>query len=437
MSQNRSAEIIYKFALWLLLILIPLIIFFVWKNSYSISLPIDDGKFGTFGDFVGGVLGSIWSLCGVLLFYNALKDQRTDFRTNRTALGKQVDALKTQSEEFKLQRQEFSLQREELKQTRNVFKEQSKTLMQQRLDSIYFSLLNLYNTVINELNNNSSGGSYFKELRSELYAQTLGCVNQANDYKTSNDIYLGVFYSKKEELTHYFRLVYRIIKTIDDSEIDEEEKFIYIKILRSQLNENELLALYYNSHSYYGENSYKLILKYNLLKHLPSISKLEIYKFLIPKNEDGKPIVLNGNNKKNFDEKNAFLLRFNNEIFVLIQRFIELLERDYYRDDFEESRISVPLPLHRDILISIESSDLNEMRIEISSSRDLDNTPIAGFELSNFKSYLELILVDRFICAMYLPEEHTAGFIDIRSTIKSVVFELQSPKKLQLNKDMI
>ncbi|WP_462156984.1 putative phage abortive infection protein [Pseudoalteromonas sp. GB56] len=323
MSENSSAERIYKLALWLLVILIPLIVFFLWKNNYSISAPIDDGKFGTFGDFVGGVLGSVWSLCGVLLFYNALKEQRADFQTNRTALDKQVDALKTQSEEFKLQRQEFSLQREELKQSRNVFKEQSKTLMQQRLDSIYFSLLDLYNTVVSELNNNCSSGNYFKELRSELYAQTLGNAHPINDYKTSNDIYLGVFYSKKEELTHYFRLVYRIIKTIDDSEIDDEEKFIYIKILRSQLSENELLALYYNSHSYYSENSYKLILKYNLLKHLPSMSKLEVYKFLVPKNSDGKPKILDGANKKDFDTKNAFRLRFNNELFTLIQSFID------------------------------------------------------------------------------------------------------------------
>ncbi|MBS3797131.1 putative phage abortive infection protein [Pseudoalteromonas sp. BDTF-M6] len=437
MSQNRSAERIYKLALWLLVILIPLIVFFLWKNNYSISAPIDDGKFGTFGDFVGGVLGSVWSLCGVLLFYNALKEQRADFQTNRTALDKQVDALKTQSEEFKLQRQEFSLQREELKQSRNVFKEQSKTLMQQRLDSIYFSLLDLYNTVVSELNNNCPSGNYFKELRTELYAQTLGNAHLINDYKTSNDIYLGVFYSKKEELTHYFRLVYRIIKTIDDSEIDDEEKFIYIKILRSQLSENELLALYYNSHSYYGENSYKLILKYNLLKHLPSISKLEVYKFLVPKNIDGKPIILDGANKKDFDAKNAFRLRFNNEIFTLIQSFIDRLEREYYADDFDKSRISVPLPLHEDILISIESSDLNEMKIEISSSRDLENIALAKFDLGRFQKYLELIFFDRFICAMYVPKEQTSGFIDVRKTSKSVVFELRSPKKLQLNKDMI
>jgi len=437
MSQSKSAEIIYKLALWLLLILIPLVVFFLWENNYSINAPIDDGKFGTFGDFVGGVLGSIWSLCGVLLFYNALKEQRSDFQTNRTALDKQVDALKTQSDEFKLQRQEFSLQRDELRQSRNVFKEQSKTLMQQRLDSIYFSLLDLYNTVISELNNNCAKGNYFKELKSELYTHTLSNSQPINDFGTSNDIYLGVFYARKEELTHYFRLVYRIIKTIDDSEINDEEKFNYIKILRSQLSENELLALYYNSHSYYGENSYKLILKYNLLKHLPSISKLEVFKFLVPKNNNGKPIILDGSNKKEFNDKNAFLLRFNNELFLLIQRFIDLLKEEYYGDDFEKSRISVPLPLHDDNLISFESSDLNKIRIEISSPRDLENIEIAKFDIGSFQKYLELILFDRFVYSMYVPTEQIAGFIDTRRTSKSIIFELTSPKKLQLNKDMI
>ncbi|WP_105168685.1 putative phage abortive infection protein [Pseudoalteromonas sp. T1lg23B] len=437
MSQNKTAEIIYNLALWMLLILIPLLVLFLWENNYSISAPIDDGKFGTFGDFVGGVLGSVWSLCGVLLFYNALKEQRKDFQTNRVALDKQVDALKTQSDEFRLQRQEFSLQRDELKQSRNVFKEQSKTLMQQRLDSIYFSLLDLYNTVVSELNNSCSKGSYFKELKRELYSQALGSIQPISDYRASNDIYLSVFYSRKEELTHYFRLVYRIIKTIDDSEIGDEEKFIYIKILRSQLSENELLALYYNSHSYYGENSYKLILKYNLLKHLPSISKLELYKFLIPKNRNGKPIILDGKNKNRFDSKNAFLLRFNNEIFLLIQQFLDLLENKYYSDDFEELRVSTNLPLNTETLISFESSNLNEMKIEISSSRDLENITLSKFDVDSFIKYLELILFDRFIYAMYVPIEQASGFIDTRKTSKSIIFELHSKKKIQLNKDMI
>ncbi len=77
------------------------------------------------------------------------------------------------------------------------------------------------------------------------------------------------------------------------------------------------------------------------------------------------------------------------------------------------------------------------MKIEISSFRDLENIDLAKFDVESFQKYLELILFDRFIYAMYVPSEQLAGFIDVRKTSKSVVFELRSPKKLQLNKDMV
>jgi hypothetical protein len=32
------------------------IIFFIWKREFSLSLPIDEGTWGTFGDYIGGRL---------------------------------------------------------------------------------------------------------------------------------------------------------------------------------------------------------------------------------------------------------------------------------------------------------------------------------------------------------------------------------------------
>ncbi len=100
-KDNHSfAETIFKFSLMLLLSIIPAIAFFLWKSNFNIDNTIDHAKFGTFGDFVGGVLGSIWALAGVLLFYIALKDQKEDIRLNREALLKQIEALELQNNEF-------------------------------------------------------------------------------------------------------------------------------------------------------------------------------------------------------------------------------------------------------------------------------------------------------------------------------------------------
>jgi hypothetical protein len=65
------------------------------------------------------------------------------------------------------------------------------------------------------------------------------------------------------------------MKIIDDSSLSSEQKNFYSKIVRSQFTEFELFILYYNSQTQYGEKFYPLILRYNLLKHLPILTKLE------------------------------------------------------------------------------------------------------------------------------------------------------------------
>ena len=87
---------------------------------------------------------------------------------------------------------------------------------------------------------------------------------------------------------HYFRNMYRILKYIDQSiafdndrdvlkcKTDEEmrsmifkKKYEYVAILRSTLSRYELLWLFYNSLSEYGNEKFKpLVEKYALLKNM-------------------------------------------------------------------------------------------------------------------------------------------------------------------------
>lgn len=69
-------------------IIIGSIIFFVFlaklSNHYSIYTDtVDIEKTGQVGDFVGGIVGSIWSLTGVLLFFATLRLQSREFKENR------------------------------------------------------------------------------------------------------------------------------------------------------------------------------------------------------------------------------------------------------------------------------------------------------------------------------------------------------------------
>jgi hypothetical protein len=113
------------------------IILFFWGDFPSFNNLIDTEKLGQLGGLISGLIGSIWALTGVILFYIALTSQREDFQTK-------IKALETQIKEFELQRVELA-------ETRKVFKEQSETFQQQRFENTFFNMLKAFETIQNHL----------------------------------------------------------------------------------------------------------------------------------------------------------------------------------------------------------------------------------------------------------------------------------------------
>jgi len=256
----------------IILVIASILAFFWMDYDFNFTSKINSEKAGQFGDFVGGVAGSLWALAGVFLFYKALTEQRDDFKNNKKTLDLQVDALQQQIQEFKLSRQE-------LISSRKVYEEQSKTLKVQQFESNFYSLLNVYLSIKNNLNLKKN--NYFKQLVLKLDS----AYDLKNDVIIQHDKliekYVSIFNEYREDLSHYFRAFYRIIKIIESNpQFSDEEKTFYSKIMRSQLTDNELIILYYNSYTVAGYKTRKYILKYNLLKHIPIFSKPE-FKLLL------------------------------------------------------------------------------------------------------------------------------------------------------------
>lgn len=61
-------------------------VLFKWKNNVNFSYPIDYNLFGTFGDFVGGILGTIFALLGTLMVVRTFRYQQSVTRDNRNQL---------------------------------------------------------------------------------------------------------------------------------------------------------------------------------------------------------------------------------------------------------------------------------------------------------------------------------------------------------------
>lgn len=217
-----------------------------------------------------------------------------------------------------LQKKELSLQREELADTRKELKgqklqlvEQNKTLRIQRFENTFFNMMELQQQIVSGM---KFQNKQIIELRKETSEEIRGYRNEQTpiDFEvTGRGLFSWSFqkmphkvkidtehtstlagmksvlaeyglqeYLNQESATiydHYFRHLYTILKFIDKEDIPETDKRIfsdeelygYAKILRATLSRYELVWLYYNGLSGYGNTKLKPLLeKYCMLKNL-------------------------------------------------------------------------------------------------------------------------------------------------------------------------
>lgn len=279
------SERISKIFIFLGLGLLMGIVILYWYNDHNFdsNYQINDNKLGSFGDIIGGLIGSIWALAGYILYYVALKEQRKDIETNQRGLNVQIATLERQVQEYELQRQE-------LVETRKVLNQQSITLLKQQFESTFFNSLNLLNNIIDKFiiiipsvrteydaekninrpknyNINLIGKdvfiNYLEKLK-EAYSQYCadneesnflqaldaldGDINK-NDFEKEKIIVKRVaskYYDEyQKELGHYFRTVNNIVKLIarDSTKISGFQ--FYNELFTDQFSSEELVLLFY------------------------------------------------------------------------------------------------------------------------------------------------------------------------------------------------
>ncbi len=99
-------------------------------------------------------------------------------------------------------------------------------------------------------------------------------IDNRTDKEILTDLYDHYFHVYQSDLGHYLRNLYYIVRYVDKSRIRKKEKVEFIKILRSQLSNYELLILAYNGLHSYGTEFYKYLEGYELLKSLNNENKL-------------------------------------------------------------------------------------------------------------------------------------------------------------------
>lgn len=248
------------FPIW---IIVVSIILFLGVGSFIGYGALHPGKFkdfGTWGDFVGGLLNPLLTFLTV------------------------IGLLFT----IHLQQRELRLTRKELAKSSNALEAQNLTTKQQRFENTLFSMIEMLNQIVNAMDVEPERSirmrpenveittklgrdcfSYFYEKISRTYFSRkwineptfhhiMRPPNENNissyrdtyriyyfhDEKRVFDAYDHFYRDHQSDLGHYFRVLYNIFRYIDQSEFADG---IYAKILRAQLSNQELLIIFYNN----------------------------------------------------------------------------------------------------------------------------------------------------------------------------------------------
>ena len=257
----------------LLGIMLCMVLFLFIANLCLIFLPYDKDTRGTFGDQFGAVNALFSGLAFAGLIYTIIL-QRND--------------LKLQRQDLKLQRKELELTRKEMEDQTAEFEKQNETLKIQRFENTFFNMLSQFQEIVNSLsirfveynqNQEVIGRDTFKTSFKDVIVRVE--VSEGNrpfkSFRGIDDVINAeglAGYCKADVPTyfdHYFRYLYRILKFVHETPLITkfDDEYEYTSMLRAILSRYELVWLYYNGLSEYGNEKLKpLIERYAMLKNL-------------------------------------------------------------------------------------------------------------------------------------------------------------------------
>ena len=243
-TKKKLPWILISFGLFALFCIVSV---FVYYKYIFFDFKIDSNveHFGQFGDFIGGTLNPILAF----LSFMAL-----------------LYTIKIQMDELKLSREEIEATREELKGSRIAQEEQSESLKLQNeatklqiFENTFFKLTELFLGTKNSLSfynedeqKNISGYPAFNK----IFKALKGSPNY-DDFNENFEFITGI----------YFGQIYQILKFINESDIQNKQR--YVNIFRAQFTKNELEFLFYHCLGTIGKRRFKkLVEDYEFFEHI-------------------------------------------------------------------------------------------------------------------------------------------------------------------------
>jgi len=239
-TELYKKETTYKPFIWLAVIVVCL-----WGLSWLLihlyyGPENFDGR-GTFGDMFGAINSLFSGLAFAGIIYTIIMQ--------RKELSLQIQAISMQTEELGLLKDETAKMASELERQR-------KTSDLQRLESLVFRLIETIQTNLNSVEFRTS---------SKTYIGLVAVENLIRFKKRGRTIV-----HSEASVNKYLRSVVYTIQFINDSQIDEDKKKLYVGILDVNLHDTEILFLYtFTDES--NQHNLALFKKYGLLERYNAI----------------------------------------------------------------------------------------------------------------------------------------------------------------------
>ncbi|WP_138508360.1 putative phage abortive infection protein [Pseudoalteromonas ruthenica] len=216
---------------------------------------------GAFGDFLGGTLNPVFTFLMLIGLIITIVLQKIELTLARKEFARSADSLEAQNINIEIQ----------------------------RFESTFFRLLEFFDACRNDVEYKSQnsepklGREAFRGLYNHFVDYELHDWEHSEETFSMEPVWSdksstaeGVqrayvnFYKGEhgEDLGAYFRTLYNILKLIEQTK-NITDKQLYSNLIRAQLSRYELLILFYNILSPYGNEKMKeLVMEFKLLKHL-------------------------------------------------------------------------------------------------------------------------------------------------------------------------
>lgn len=271
------------FTIGLAISIVLMYILYQHTSLVTESDAINNELTGVIGDFFGGVVGTLFALVSVLLFYLAFQHQKRELKSTNEAFSRQqfentfFNLLRNQDD---IRGKVFTVGKKDIEINYDLHQSEWKKVETQFQSFEFFDLVRekmISNVEILERNLSLNLNSSIEESFLKQYGCSIDDIINKPE-KKCQVIFKLVYSDYRQSLSHYFRNLYHILKFIKSAEDRDlakagtEKELVksdykkYANFLQAQLSEVEMFLIFYDA--LFFRRFKKLVQYYKIVENL-------------------------------------------------------------------------------------------------------------------------------------------------------------------------